>query len=41
MLIGNLKRVKGKISISGKISYFSEQLFFLKDTLKENIRFFN
>lgn len=41
MLIGNLKRVRGKIDISGKISFFPEKLFFLKDTVKENIRFFN
>lgn len=41
MLLGNLKRVQGKIQISGKISFFPEKLFFLKDTVKENIRFFN
>ena len=41
MLVGNLKRVEGKISISGKISFYPEQTFFLKDTVKENIRFFN
>jgi ABC-type multidrug transport system fused ATPase/permease subunit len=41
MLVGNLKRVKGKISISGKISFMPEKAFFLKDTVKENIRFFN
>ena len=41
MLVGNLKRVKGKISITGKVCFFPEKLFFLKDTVKENIRFFN
>jgi len=34
MLVGNMKKVKGKINISGKISFMPEKLFFLKDTVK-------
>jgi ABC-type multidrug transport system ATPase subunit len=41
MLVGNMKRIRGKITINGKISFLPEKLFFLKDTVKENIRFFN
>ena len=41
MLVGNLKRVRGKISITGRISFLSEKHFFLKDTVRDNIRFFN
>lgn len=41
MLVGNMKRVKGKISITGKISFCPEKPFLMKDTVKENIRFFN
>lgn len=41
MLVGNLKRVKGKIQICGKISFLPEKLFFLKDTVLENIKFFD
>ncbi len=36
-----MKRIRGKITINGKISFLPEKLFFLKDTVKENIRFFN
>jgi ABC-type multidrug transport system ATPase subunit len=40
MLVGNLKRVKGKIYMRGRVCYLPEKHFFLKDTVKENIRFF-
>lgn len=41
MLVGNLKRVKGKVYVRGRVSYLPEKLFFLKDTVRENIRFLN
>lgn len=41
MLVGNLKRMKGKIYMKGKVAYLPEKHFFLKDTVRENIRFFN
>ena len=40
MLVGNLKRVRGKIYMRGRVCYLPEKHFFLKDTVKENIRFF-
>lgn len=41
MLVGSLKRVRGKIYMRGRVSYLPEKHFFLKDTVKENIRFFS
>lgn len=41
MFIGNMKKLKGKIFMNGKLVYLPEKLFFLKDTVKENIRFFD
>ena len=41
MLVGNMKKVRGKVYIRGKVAFMPEKLFFLKDTIYENIRFFN
>jgi hypothetical protein len=34
MLVGNLKKIRGKVYLKGKISYLPEKHFFLKDTVK-------
>ena len=36
-----MKKVRGKVYIRGKVAFMPEKLFFLKDTIYENIRFFN
>jgi ABC-type transport system involved in cytochrome bd biosynthesis fused ATPase/permease subunit len=41
MLVGGLKKMKGTVFIGGKIAYKPEKVFFAKETVEENIRFYN
>ncbi len=41
MIIGNFIHLEGTVLINGKIAYKPEKVFFVKESIQENIRFYN
>lgn len=41
MIIGNFIKLEGSVLINGKIAYKPEKVFFVKESIHENIKFYN